>query len=142
MKKHLLNFLKRGLIAAAGGPVVLAIIYGSLGATGAVTSLDPAQVCTEILTVTAMAFLAAGVGVVYEIEGLPLLYATMIHAAALYLDYLLIYLFNRWIPRDPMGIGIFTGIYAAGYSIVWLIVALSIKAKTARLNRLLQQNKS
>ena len=33
MKKFWKEFLLRGLVAAAGGPVVLAIIYGILGAT-------------------------------------------------------------------------------------------------------------
>lgn len=139
MKKYVMDFLKRGLMAASGGPVILAIIYGILGTSGAVSSLTPGEVCMGVLTVTLMAFLAAGVSVVYSIERLPLLPATLIHAAALYADYLLIYLLNAWIPRDLRGIGIFTGIYVTGYAVIWLCIILSIKAKTDRINRKLRR---
>ena len=135
MKQYCKEFLKRGLLAAAGGPVILAIIYGCLGAAGQVTSLAPGEVCMGILTVTLMAFIAAGIGVVYQIERLPLLFATGIHAVALYLDYLLIYLLNNWIPRDPAFIATFTLWFAAGYALIWGIVLLSIKYNTKRINR-------
>lgn len=95
-----------------------------------------------IVTVTLLAFIAAGIGVVYQIERLPLLSATAIHAGALYLDYLLIYLLNNWIPRDWAFIGTFTLCFAAGYAVIWGIVLLSIKHKTNRINRHLQGGKS
>lgn len=138
MKKYMIEFLKRGLMAAGGGPVILAIIYGILGASGVIESLSPGEVCMGILTVTLMAFIAAGVSIVYSIERLPLLHATLIHAAALYVDYLLVYLLNAWIPQSLTGIGIFTAIYAAGYAVIWLIIILSIKAKTDLINRKLR----
>ena len=61
MKKYVLEFVHRGLLAAAGGPVVLAIIYGILDATGAVTAFAPYEVCLGILSITLMAFIAAGI---------------------------------------------------------------------------------
>ena len=112
MKQYCLTFLKRGLLAASGGPLILAMIYGILGANGQVTSLAPGEVCMGIVTVTLLAFIAAGIGVVYQIERLPLLSATAIHAGAMYLDYLLIYLLNNWIPRDWAFIGVFTLCFA------------------------------
>lgn len=135
MKKHILEFLKRGLMAAAGGPVVLAIVYGILGAAGEVQSLAPGEVCMGILTVTLMAFVAAGVTMIYSVESLPLISAILIHAGVLYLDYLLMYLLNSWIPRDLTGIGIFTGIFAAGFALTWLCIYFTIKQKTDKLNR-------
>lgn len=141
MRKYALAFLKRGLMAASGGPIILAFIYGILGTTGEVASLTPGEVCMGILTVTLMAFIAAGVSVVYQIERLPLLPATLIHTAVLYADYLLIYLLNDWIPRSLSGIGIFTAIYAAGYALIWLSIIASIKAKTNRINKKLRGEK-
>lgn len=138
MKRIMLDFLKRGLMAAAGGPVILAIIYGILGATGQVHSFTPAEVCQGILTVTLMAFIAGGVSIVYSIERLPLLPATLIHAAALYADYLMIYLLNDWVPRNLTGVGVFTAIYAIGYAVIWLFILLSIKVKTDRMNQKLR----
>ena len=138
MKKTVLTFLKRGLMAAGGGPVVLAIVYGILGKTGVMETLTPGEVCMGILTVTVMAFIAAGVTVVYTLERLPLASAMLIHGGVLYLDYLLMYLLNRWIPRDLTGIGIFTAVFAMGYALVWLCIFLSIRAKTDRLNQKLR----
>ena len=56
MKAFWKDFILRGLIASAGGPVVLAIIYGILGATGEVTALTPQEVCLGILTITLLSF--------------------------------------------------------------------------------------
>lgn len=138
MKTYAKEFIKRGLMAAAGGPVVLAIVYGCLGAAGTVSSLTPGQVCMGILTVTLMAFIAAGITVVYQIERLPLLNALLLHGGVLYLDYLMMYLLNDWIPRNASGIGIFSAIFAAGYALVWVVIYFCIKAKADRLNRQLQ----
>ena len=132
------DFLHRGLLAAAGGPVILAIIYGVLGATGTVSSLSPSEVCAGILSITLMAFIAAGITAVYQMEQLPLPGAIAIHAVVLYLDYLIMYLLNSWIPRDLTGIGIFTAIFAVGYALIWVCIYFSIKAKTDRINRKLR----
>lgn len=138
MKKYVLEFVKRGLMAASGGPMVLAVVYGVIGATGEASSFAPGEVCMGILTVTLMAFIAAGITIVYQIERLPLMSAILIHAGVLYLDYLLMYLLNSWIPRDLTGIGIFTVIFAAGYAVVWIGIYLSAKAKTDRINKKLR----
>ena len=60
MKNFWKEFLFRGLICAAGGPLVLAVIYGILGATGAAESIPSREVCTGILTIMLLAFIAAG----------------------------------------------------------------------------------
>jgi len=135
MKHYAAEFTKRGLMAAAGGPVILAIIYGILEKTGAVSSLSPIEVCLGILTITLMAFTAAGITMIYTVEKLPLPTAILTHAAVLYLDYLMIYLLNDWIPRNGSAIGIFTVIFAVGFALVWLIIYLCIRHKTDQLNR-------
>ena len=132
MRKYSLEFLRRGSMAAAGGPVILAVIYGILGATDAVTSLTPVAVCLGILSITLMAFIAGGITMIYMVERLPLLMAVLIHGGVLYLDYLLIYLLNSWLPRGA--VGIFTFWFAAGYGAVWLVIYFCIRAKTKKLN--------
>lgn len=141
MKKHFLDFVQRGLMASAGGPVVLAIIYGVLGAVGVVESLTPAEVCKGILTITLMAFIAAGITVVYTIESLPLISAILIHAGVLYLDYLMIYLVNNWLARDWTAFCIFTAGFAVGYAIIWVCIYFITKSKTEQVNRKLRANK-
>lgn len=134
-KKFFAEFLKRGLMAAAGGPVVLAIIYGILGATGVVETLTPGEVTRGILSITLMAFIAAGITAIYTAENLPLFSAILLHGGVLYLDYLIMYLLNNWIVRSSTAIAIFTGIFVAGYAAVWLVIYAITKAKTDRLNR-------
>ena len=135
MKRFIFEFIKRGLMAAAGGPLVLAIVYGSIGASGAGISLSPEEVCIGILTITLMAFIAAGITAIYQTERLPLMSAILIHAGVLYLDYLIIYLINSWIPRNLSGIGLFSAIFAAGFALVWVFIFLSMKSKTDRINK-------
>lgn len=134
MKKYILEFIKRGLMAAWGGPVILAIIYGCLGTSGVVTALTHQEVATGILSITLMAFIIAGISMIYTVEALPLPVAILIHAGVLYLDYLLVYLLNSWIPRNGHGIGVFTAIFAAGYALVWLVIYLCSRKRTRQLN--------
>lgn len=135
MKKYMKEFLTRGLFSCAGGPVILAIIYGILGACGVIETLNPAEVCKGILTIALMAFLAGGVSVVYQIEELPLFPAVLIHGIVLYLDYLLIYLVNGWIPGGTKPLLIFTGIFVAGYAVIWLIIYAIIRRDAQKINR-------
>ena len=122
-------------MASVGGPVVLAIVFGILGSVGTIESLSPSEVCMGILTVSLMAFIAAGIPVVYEIEQLPLFWAILLHGAALYLDYLLIYLLNGWLKSELTAFLIFTAVFIAGYTVIWLIIYTSVKKATANLNK-------
>lgn len=135
MKKYMKEFLMRGLLACAGGPVILAIIYGVLGACGTVEALTPMEVCKGILTITLMAFLAAGVTVVYQIEELPLFPAILIHGIVLYLDYLMIYLVNGWIAQGWQPLLVFTGVFVVGYAITWAIIYAIIRKDARNVSR-------
>lgn len=139
MKQYVKEFLHRGLLAAAGGPFILAIVYGILGKCGVIESLTPGEVCTGILSLILMAFIAAGVTVVYTIEQLPLPIAILIHGGVLYLDYLIMYLLNSWLPRNAAGIGIFSAIFVVGFAIIWGFIYLSIRRKTEHINKKLHK---
>ena len=138
MKKFLKEFLLRGLICAAGGPLVLAIIYGIWGAADTVESLSPAEVSIGILTITLLAFIAAGMTAIYQMEQLPLPIMILIHGGALYIVYILTYLLNGWLVNQLTPILIFTGIFIAGYALIWLIIYLVEKARAEKLNKLLK----
>ena len=137
MKKFWKEFLLRGLLAAGGGPVVLAIVYGILGATGTVTQFAPGEVCMGILTVTLLAFTVAGMTAIYQMEQLPLPIAILLHGGALYIAYILIYLLNGWLQRSLIPILVFTGIFIVGYALIWLIVYRVERAKAEKLNKIL-----
>ena len=137
MKGFIKAFLFRGLIAAGGGPIVLAIIYGILGATDTISSLSPHEVCMGILSITLLAFIVAGMGAIYQLEKLPLLCAISIHGAVLYLTYILIYLINGWLKHQLIPILVFTFAFIAGFIIIWLMVYFVTKARIKNLNQTL-----
>lgn len=138
MKKYVKEFVRRGLMIAGLGPVELAVIYGILGATGQVLSLTPDEVCRGILSITVMTFIAAGITSVYTVERLPVASAALLHAGVLYLDYLVMYLFNDWLPKNSAGIGVFTAVFVVGYALVWLVIYLTIRSKTNKINQNMQ----
>ena len=139
MKKFWKEFLFRGLICASGGPMVLAVIYGILGATGAVEAFSPREVCTGIVTITLLAFIAAGMTAIYQMEQLPLPMMILLHGGGLYIAYILTYLINGWLQRSLIPILVFTGIFVAGYALVWLIIYCVEKNKADKLNKLLKR---
>lgn len=140
MKKFWKEFFLRGLICASGGPIVLAIIYGILGVTGAVEAFSPREVCMGILTITLLAFTAAGMTAIYQTEQLPLPIMILLHGGALYITYILTYLINGWLHNSLVPFLVFTGIFIAGYAVIWLIIYCVTKAKTDALNRKLKEN--
>ena len=138
MKRFWKEFLFRGLICASGGPLVLAIIYGILSITGTAISVSTREVCLAILTITLLAFIAAGMTAIYQMEQLPLPIMILLHGGALYIAYLLTYLLNGWLLNQLTPILIFTGIFIAGYAIIWLIIYCIERTKTNQLNKLLK----
>ena len=140
MKKFWKEFLLRGLICAAGGPVVLAIIYGIIGATGAVEALKPQKVCVEILSIAVLAFAAAGMTAIYQMEQLPLPTMILLHGGALYLAYILTYLLNGWLRNQLTPILVFTGIFVVGYAIVWFIIYRIERSKAKQINEKLKED--
>lgn len=137
MKKFWKEFLLRGLLAASGGPVVLAIIYGILGKTGAVEAFSPREVCLGILTITLLAFIVAGMTAIYQMEQLPLPIMILLHGCGLYIAYILTYLLNGWLQQQLIPILVFTGIFIAGYALIWLIIYCIEREKIKKLNQML-----
>ena len=135
MKKFLKEFLFRGLICASGGPIVLAIIYAILGATGAVEAFSPREVCMGILTITLLAFIVAGMTAIYQMEQLPLASMILLHGGGLYSAYILTYLLNGWLQNSLIPIAVFSGIFIAGYALIWLIIYCVEKTKAENLNK-------
>ena len=137
MKKHMLEFLRRGLMACGIGPVVLAVLYLILGGNGTVESFTVEQVCTGIFSLMALAFLAGGLNSLYQLERLPLMVAIAIHGTVLYIGYLVTYLVNDWLEWGVLPILVFTGIFIVGYLVIWAIIYTVIRKRTDRLNKLL-----
>jgi len=139
MKKFVLEFLRRGLIASGIGPIVLAIVYLILQQTAAVETLSVNQVCISIFSITALAFIAGGMNAIYQIERLPLMLAILIHGGVLYVGYLGTYLLNDWLDFGIIPIVVFTAIFVVGYIVIWAIIYSIIKRNTEKLNKMLKK---
>lgn len=139
MKKYILEFMRRGLAACGLGPIVLAILYLIMGRTGALELLRVDQVCIGIFSLSALAFIAGGMNVLYQIEQLPLMVAILIHGSVLYVSYLATYLVNSWLEWRLLSILVFSGIFVVGYFAIWAIIYSIIKKNTDQINELLKE---
>jgi len=139
MKKSILEFFRRGLIACGLGPIVLAILYLILQHQGVVQTLTVNQVCRGIFSLSALAFIAGGMNVIYQTERLPLMVAILIHGGVLYASYLATYLLNDWLEWGGTPILVFTVIFVLGYLVIWAIIYSIVKRNTEKLNEMLKQ---
>ena len=139
MKKHMLDFIRRGLTAWGLGPVILAVLYLILQQKGVLETLSVSQVCIGILSLSALAFIAGGMNALYQIEQLPLMMAILIHGGVLYLSYLATYLVNGWLDWGIAPILVFTGIFVVGYFVIWAIIYWIIKKNTDQINKMMEK---
>lgn len=139
MKKNVLEFLRRGFVACGFGPMVLAVLYLILHRQAALETLSVHEVCIGIFSLSALAFIAGGMNVVYQIERLPLMVAIFIHGGVLYISYLGTYLLNGWLTWGPTPIFVFSGIFVVGYLAVWAVIYSITKRNTEKLNAILKQ---
>lgn len=135
MNKYIKEFLHRGLIFSGLGPIVLGIVYAILEKTITDFFLTGPQICIAIISTYLLAFLQAGATVFNQIDSWPLTKSLLCHFITLYLAYVLCYLFNSWIPFVPEIIAIFTTIFIVGYFAIWLVVYLTIKTISRKMNK-------
>ena len=136
MKQYGREFLKRGMLFCWGGPAVVAFVWLCLGRGGEITALSVEEAVLGVYSSILLAFVAAGITVVYQLEQLPKPMAGLIHLGVLYLDYLAVYLLNGWI--EPRRVAAFTLIFVAGFAAVWCGIYLAIRRNVKKMNRLVE----
>ena len=141
MKNIAKEFCRRGIAACGLGPIVLAVLYLILQHNGVVETLTVNEVCVGIFSLSALAFVAGGMNVVYQIERLPLMVAISIHGGVLYVSYLLTYLVNDWLDWGTAPILAFTGIFVFGYLLIWAVIYSIIKRNTDRINEAMRKSR-
>ena len=142
MKKQILDFIRRGSVSCGLGPIILAVLYLILNRLGILETLSADQVCTGILSLSALAFIAGGMNALYQIEQLPLMVAILIHGIVLYLSYLATYLVNGWLDWGITPVLVFSGIFVVGYLVIWAIIYWIIKKNTDRVNEMMAKKNS
>ncbi|MCR4814644.1 MAG: DUF3021 domain-containing protein [Lachnospiraceae bacterium] len=136
MKKYIREFIKRGLMFAWGGPAVTAIVWYIVWKSTGDVNLSVPDVVMGILSTTFLAFIAAGVSVIHQMEFLPKSFAALIQGSVLLADYLGVYLLNGWLPLNR--VWIFVVIFVGMFVTIWGIVYLSVRAKVNKLNNALK----
>lgn len=139
MKNIILEFIRRGLIACGFGSIILAIVYLILQHYGEIETLTVNEVCLGIFSLSALAFLAGGMNIVYQIERLPLMIAILLHGLVLYSAYLVTYLLNDWLEQGLTPILVFSGIFAVTYLVIWVIIYSVTKRNTDKVNEILKK---
>ena len=139
MKRHMREFIRRGLVACGFGPLILAVLYLVLQYRGLVEYITVNQVCLGIFSLSALAFVAGGMNFIYQIEQLPLMFAILIHGLVLYISYLITYLLNSWLEWGVIPVLVFSGIFILGYLAVWVVIYSVIRKKTERVNAMLKK---
>ena len=142
MKKMVLEFFHRGLVACGFGPIVLAVIYLILQKSGAMQTLSVNQVCLGIFSLSGLAFIVGGMNIIYQFERLPLMLAILIHGVVLYFSYLGTFLINGWLDFGRTPIFIFTGIFILGYLAIWAIIYTLTIRNTRKLNKILMEKQN
>ena len=140
MRGYIRDFIRRGLCACGFGPMVLAVLYLILKQQGLVEILTVNEVCLGIVSLSALAFLAGGMNVIYQVERIPLMAAIFIHGFVLYVSYLATYLINNWLEWGIAPILAFSGIFVLGYLIIWAVIYMILKKKTARISEILKNH--
>jgi branched-subunit amino acid ABC-type transport system permease component len=139
MKRFISEFLRRGFVGASIGPIVLAIVYLILQQSADVSTLTVDEVCAGIFSLSVLAFVAAGMNAIYQIERLPIMIAFLIHGGVLYIGYLVAYLLNDWLDFGVLPVIVFTAFFVVGYILIWAIIYLIIRRNTAKLNEMLRK---
>ncbi len=139
MKKHILEFIRRGLTACGLGPLVLVALYLILQHRGLLETITVNEVCLGIVSLTVLAFIAGGMNMIYQIEKLPLMVAISIHGGVLYIAYLATYLINGWLVRGVTPLLIFTAIFIFAYLAIWAVIYSLTKRDAAKLNEILKE---
>ena len=137
-KQNWKEFFHRGLMFGGFGPIIMGIIYAIAEKTAASFSLSGMEVLIAIVSIYLLAFIQAGTSVFHQIETWSVPKAAFCQLGTLYLTYLACYLLNSWIPFRLSVVLIFTGIFVVGYFAIWLIVYLSVKTVSRKLNAKMQ----
>ena len=137
-KQNWKEFCHRGLMFGGFGPVIMGIIYAIAERSAAGFSLGGTEVLIAIVSIYLLAFIQAGTSVFHQVETWSVPKAAFCQLGVLYLTYVTCYLLNSWIPFRMSVVLLFTGIFAAGYFAIWLVVYLSVKAVSRKLNKKMQ----
>ena len=138
MKSKIQSFCLRGMIFGGLGPIVYSLVMLILFLSKVNTTLDGKTIFLNVVSTYLLAFICAGISIIWKEERLGLSLQILIHGLSLYICYLIVYLINNWIPKDLVILLIFTLCFFLSYSIICLIVFIVEKRRAKKLNSYLK----
>lgn len=138
MNKYVREFIKRGLMCCWGGPIVLAIVWVCIDNGSTIKDISLFDASISIISITILAFIVAGISMVYQIEKLPIAMAGLIQFFVIYIVYLVVYLLNGWF--DTSVIFPYTIIFIFTFIVIWLIIYLTVRNNVNRLNKHIEKD--
>lgn len=134
MNKYVKDYLLRGLIFSGLGPVIGGSVYLIIELSGNKLSLSGYEVFLAIITTYIIAFVHAGSSVFPSIERWSKVKAMFVQLLSLYSVYTIGYLINSWIPFKIEIIALYTSCFIGGFLLIWLIVVISSRIVSNKLN--------
>lgn len=141
MNKYVKTFLHRGLLFSWGGPVVLGIVYLCLELSGERLALNGVELFIAIVSTCIIAFVHAGSSVFPTIEHWSKVKAMFFQFLCIYSVYTIAYLINSWLPFDWRILLIYTSAFVGGFFLIWLIVLLTVRQLSKKMNQQLKKMK-
>lgn len=138
MNKYVKEFLRRGMMCCWGGPIVLAIVWLCISGGNIAKDISLYDASISIISVTILAFVVAGISMIYQVESLPIVIAGLIQFVVIYVAYLVVYLLNNWF--DISIIVPYTIIFILTFIIIWIIVYFVVKNNVNKLNKHIENN--
>lgn len=135
---YLKEYIHRGLVFSGFGPIVFGIIIYILSKTVDNFSINGTGIILGIISTYIIAFVQAGSSVFYIIKSWTLLKSIFVQFISLFIVYLGSYLINSWIPFDIKVIMIFCAIFVISYIIIVLIVYITNKVISNKLNKVIK----
>lgn len=132
MKKFWKEFFKRGLLFAWGGPAVMCVVWSCIDRFQGVDMIETKSAVLAIISTTLIAFVAAGITAIHQMEQIPVVISATTHMIVLYVAYLAMYLINGWMPTKI--IGVFTIIFFATFLVIWAIVYVCVRKSVKKMN--------
>ncbi len=138
MKSKIQSFCLRGMFFGGFGPIIYALVMLILFLFKVDTTLNGKTVFLNIISTYLLAFICAGISIIWKEERLGLSVQIMIHGLSLYVCYLIVYLINNWIPKNIVILLIFTFCLFFGYSIICFTVFVIEKKRAKKFNSYLK----
>ena len=132
MKKFLKEFFKRGLLFAWGGPAIMCVVWTYINKFQGIDMIETRGAVLAVISTTLIAFVAAGITAIHQMEQIPVVISAITHMIVLYVAYLAMYLINGWMPTKV--IGIFTIIFIACFAVIWGMVYMSVRRSVNKMN--------